>query len=527
MTQSPKPGHQAEALGQRDESGRRHVAANRMAPAQQRFGGGDLAAGSFDLGLEHQHQLVVFERMTEVAQQLHVLGQVAFHRRVVEREPAAAGPLGGLHRQVAARGQALAVAVLRVLGHADRAAQHDLPRAEPEGLADRVDHRPAQLLQRQEGRLLGQHDHELVGALARQQGAVGHQGAQPLPHLLEELVTHRMAKAHVDRLEPVQIHRHHGQSLAVDAAGRQFLAQPGFQRRPVGQPGQGIDGLARAAQAVHLLALSAQLAQRHDQVTAERGQHQHRRPAAQRQRSARCAVAPRQSEQPASHGHGRAAPPQERQPRPRQWQVQRLEAQCHAQPGQKHPAGVQVHPVAGQRLQRRGQGQRRQQGDAQAQRVPPVVPCRPAGYAAPMQRDRGEAHGHRQHPGGVGTGLPGQRLPADPPQGREADGRGQHADLGAARRPQRAALVRHRRAQPEHGHAKGQCQRQAPRRSRQEEFRVHGQPADSSWVRAPCGGAPPARRPICDRTSRTRCRGGGLPPLVTLLPWPAPPLPPH
>ena len=223
---------QAEALGQRDEDRRRHVAARRVAPAQQGLGRGDAAAGGVDLGLEHEFEAVAVKCLAEVAQQLQVVRHVLVHLGGEHAHARAAGALGGLHRGLGAGDQALGVAVVRVQRDAHRARQVHLLRAQPVGLADGVDRAFGQSRQRFALGLLGQQHREHVAARARQHVLGLHQPAQAPARALEQLVADEVAVGGVDGLEAVEVDEHQRQALALGVAARHGLGQARFEGTP-------------------------------------------------------------------------------------------------------------------------------------------------------------------------------------------------------------------------------------------------------------------------------------------------------
>ena len=89
-------------------------------------------------------------------------------------------------------------------------------------------------------RQTGDHEHELVAALARHGVVVAHAIAQSLGHVLEQCVAHVVAQAVVDELELVQIHQRHRDRRLMPLRLSQCLVEAIGQQRAVGQTGQRI-----------------------------------------------------------------------------------------------------------------------------------------------------------------------------------------------------------------------------------------------------------------------------------------------
>ena len=91
---------QAGVLGDGDEFGRRNFAARRMRPAAERFDADHGLAALVDDRLVEQPQLVVLDRLAQVAFQQLAVGQIRVHRRVVDAGAVAAFVLGAVERHV-------------------------------------------------------------------------------------------------------------------------------------------------------------------------------------------------------------------------------------------------------------------------------------------------------------------------------------------------------------------------------------------------------------------------------------------
>ena len=81
---------QAGMLGDRDEFGRRDLAAGRMGPAAERLDADHGLAALVDDRLVEQLQAVVFDRVAQVGLEQLAVGEVGVHRRVVDAGAVAA-----------------------------------------------------------------------------------------------------------------------------------------------------------------------------------------------------------------------------------------------------------------------------------------------------------------------------------------------------------------------------------------------------------------------------------------------------
>ena len=81
---------------------------------------------------------------------------------------------------------------------------------------------------------------ELVSAVAGDDVAVAHRGAQACGDLDEQPVAGRVAEGVVDLLEAVEVAEHHGEVAPVRGGGAQVLVELGDERVPVDQAGQSV-----------------------------------------------------------------------------------------------------------------------------------------------------------------------------------------------------------------------------------------------------------------------------------------------
>ncbi len=241
-------------LGDGDEFAGRDLAARRMRPAAQRFDADHGLAALVDDRLVEQPQLIVLDRLAQVAFQQLAVGQIRIHRRVVDAGAVAALVLGAVERHVGIAhdvGGAAAIAVDH--GDADRGADDDVLPVDRVRRADRGDdalrhrhHLGAVVADRGDHR-------EFVAAEPRHQVVAAQRVRQPQRDVADQLVADRMAERVVDVLEMVEVdveHRgrrgagahlldHRFQPLAEeDAVGQAAerivhgeMAQPRFRRR--------------------------------------------------------------------------------------------------------------------------------------------------------------------------------------------------------------------------------------------------------------------------------------------------------
>ncbi len=83
-----------------------------------------------------------------------------------------------------------------------------------------------------------EHDHKLIGTVAKHRIGVAHRCHQAVADLLQHFVAHRIAQGIVDAFETVEADEHHRQLRVVPPAKGNSLGQTVPQQRAVGQLGQ-------------------------------------------------------------------------------------------------------------------------------------------------------------------------------------------------------------------------------------------------------------------------------------------------
>ena len=91
-----------------------------MVPAQQCFDAADHAAHAIDLRLVVKLQFAAFDRLTQVADQVELVGGALVHVRREQCVGASSGALGCLHGGVGVREQLVGLALIRIDHDADR-----------------------------------------------------------------------------------------------------------------------------------------------------------------------------------------------------------------------------------------------------------------------------------------------------------------------------------------------------------------------------------------------------------------------
>ena len=81
-------------------------------------------------------------------------------------------------------------------------------------------------------------DRELVAAEPRHRIDLAHAAAQPLRHVMQQLVAGRVAERVVDRLEAVEVDQHQREALAVAALARERVLDAVAQQHAVGEAGE-------------------------------------------------------------------------------------------------------------------------------------------------------------------------------------------------------------------------------------------------------------------------------------------------
>ena len=219
-------------LGDRDEHRRAHHAAQRVAPADQRLGRGDLQAGGIDLGLVEELELLALDGLAQFAQQLGAFLHVDDDLGIEYRQAGAPALLDRTRRGAGMRDDHRARAVQRIRRQADRSREHErIHPADVVGTGRRSHHRRGQLAPVFE--LALEHDHDLVAPQPHGADLARRGGVQAGREALQQHVARLVAEGFVDAAEAVQVHEQNAQGVLL-AVGPQH----GFVERQV-------EGLAR------------------------------------------------------------------------------------------------------------------------------------------------------------------------------------------------------------------------------------------------------------------------------------------
>ena len=262
-------------LGQRDEGVGHQQAALGMIPADQRLDADKAAVAGADLRLEQQRELLLRDRLAELALQHQVVPRQADLTRLEEDAVGAAACLGRMQRRIGMLDQHIGrVAVVRIDRDADRGRDRDVLRRT--GDPHRTRQRLEQLARHMGDRLAAaharqQHD-ELVAAEACHPVGAAHPLAQAAGQGLEQRIARGMAERVVDPLEVVEVDEQQRQPGVGGPGGDHQMLELAEQRVAVGQAGQRIVMLQVVQLVLHVAAL-ADVAQH---------RHAHRRAALQR-----------------------------------------------------------------------------------------------------------------------------------------------------------------------------------------------------------------------------------------------------
>lgn len=232
---------QSGLLGQRHEDLGADRATGRVFPAQQRLGGGDLAADRVDLGLEVQLQGARSDGAAQVVLQFEVGRGGGLQRLAVDAVAGAALAAGLAHRQFGAGDQAHGRGRARPGDDADRAAQRNAFAVDVAGCAHRLHEPLRDALHVLRVRHAGDEHQEVVASQARHGVAVAGHAPQALGHRGQHQVADLRSVRIVDAAEVVQVDLQHRQRAAAGLVLAHRGAQPGLERHPQRQAGDGVD----------------------------------------------------------------------------------------------------------------------------------------------------------------------------------------------------------------------------------------------------------------------------------------------
>ncbi len=226
-------------LGDRDEFGRRYMAAIRVLPAYQRLGLAHAAGRDLDDGLIEQMKLTGGQRGVHVRHEAQAAFRTGLHRRREVAHPVAPGALGVVHRLVGLLQQILvALCTVRIQRDADRRRYIDQLVEQLEGLMQRAQYLAGDLFDHVGVFQPAQHHGEFVATETGDRVGVAHAAGDALRRLLQQAVASRMAERVVHFLEAVEVDEQHRQLAAAALAQAHLLAQVMQQQMTVRQIGQ-------------------------------------------------------------------------------------------------------------------------------------------------------------------------------------------------------------------------------------------------------------------------------------------------
>ncbi len=216
-----------------------------MRPACQHLDADQPAGDEVDQGLEMGDDVLVGDRLTELASELGDGPHAGIGAWIEEAEAAAPFRLGTVKADVGPMHE-IADPLIVAAGEPDPdAGAHlrDGAAREGEGLAERIDDAPGHrrrigLRPVGAGGVASQQDSELVAAEAGHVAVVAQHVAQALSHEPQQVVTGRMTLGVVDRLEPVEVDQQEGVIQAILPAVRQGRFEILAETAPVRQAGQ-------------------------------------------------------------------------------------------------------------------------------------------------------------------------------------------------------------------------------------------------------------------------------------------------
>ncbi len=224
-----------------------------MAPAHQRLETRDGLSAQIDEGLEVQLELVALQRRAQVRDHQLLGLQFLAQFRAIGLELAAGLGLGLLQSQFAVLHRARGIETRDAIVPADdHHADGDGDRQRPSGHADRttVDRAHDGAREALLGSRLavdGEQDAEFVAVETSDRRVVGHERAEPLAQLAQEIVAGRLPERRVHGVEVLDVDGE-DDHLALDGVVLQHLVELGIEVRPAGQPRQPV----LAGQAFHL-----------------------------------------------------------------------------------------------------------------------------------------------------------------------------------------------------------------------------------------------------------------------------------
>ena len=204
----------------------------------------DLPASDIHLGLIHQLELPLGDRLSQADLDLQALLHAGVHlrREIAVRSPTAL--LDVVHRRVRVADQHLRIGGIGgIYADSDAATAAQRVSFHREGLDEAAEdlarHLACGVFQ---GHDVFQEHHELVAADPRQRVALAHDPREALGDALEECIPDDVAERVVDVLEPVQIDEEKREAAAAPPRLADAERQPVVEQQAVGQAGEGIAG---------------------------------------------------------------------------------------------------------------------------------------------------------------------------------------------------------------------------------------------------------------------------------------------
>ena len=193
-------------FGHRQKGARLEYALARMTPAHQGFHADQPPRSQIELGLILQEQLVVLDRLGQLARDLHFAPQLLGHGVLEEGMGAAPGFLGLVECDIGARDEIVDVVALRVRDQdADAGVDADPVVADQEFLLQGFDDLAGQRAGLADLVDMALQQREFVAAETRQDVGAARDRGQTFGHGAQQFVADRMPQGVVDVLEVIQV----------------------------------------------------------------------------------------------------------------------------------------------------------------------------------------------------------------------------------------------------------------------------------------------------------------------------------
>ncbi len=235
-----EPHDEVGLLGQRYEIVGAHEPELGMLPAHQRLESRQLLGGQVDDRLVEHADLVLGERLAQIALQRDAVVAVGAHIGPEDLDSVGAAALGAVHGNLGLLVEIEMTGLAPVVdGDAERARQHDLLAGDLDGRAQRSAHALCQGRKLLRAMVGGQQDCELIAADPPQRVLGAEMALQPASDRQQQAVADDQAERHVDALELVDVDENDARPRAVLAlCPHDGDAEAVEQQLAVGQPGQ-------------------------------------------------------------------------------------------------------------------------------------------------------------------------------------------------------------------------------------------------------------------------------------------------